>query len=68
MSVKIKDAGTGLAQAVDQALKAAIDKKNRGGLIALDKDDPVKFGFNTKGIYRGYVKGDGKPVVQIYRD
>jgi L-asparaginase / beta-aspartyl-peptidase len=69
VSARMKYAGTGVAQAVDQTLKAALDDKNgRGGLIALDKDGTVKFGFNTEGMYRGYVKGDGKPVVQIYRD
>ena len=69
VSARMKYAGVSVAQAVDQTLKAALDDKNgRGGLIALDKDGTVKFGFNTEGMYRGYVKGDGKPVVQIYRD
>ncbi|HEY0731186.1 MAG TPA: isoaspartyl peptidase/L-asparaginase, partial [Chitinophagaceae bacterium] len=39
-----------------------------GGLIALDKDGNFAMPFNTEGMYRGYIRGDGKPVVQIYKD
>jgi hypothetical protein len=28
----------------------------------------VKFGFNTEGMYRGFVNADGKPSVSIYRE
>lgn len=39
-----------------------------GGLIALDKDGNFAMPFNTEGMYRGYIRADGKPVVQIYKD
>ena len=58
-----------LAKAVDDTIQAALTEKNgKGGVIALDKEGNISFGFNTEGMYRGYVKADGKPVVQVYRD
>ena len=37
-----------------------------GGLIAVDKDGNITMPFNTEGMYRGYIKNGGKPVVKIY--
>ncbi|RYY98168.1 MAG: isoaspartyl peptidase/L-asparaginase [Chitinophagaceae bacterium] len=39
-----------------------------GGLIALDKNGNFTFSFNTEGMYRGYIRPDGKPVVAIYKE
>jgi beta-aspartyl-peptidase (threonine type) len=39
-----------------------------GGLIAVDSNGNVAMPFNTEGMYRGYIKPDGKPVVKIYKD
>jgi beta-aspartyl-peptidase (threonine type) len=38
-----------------------------GGVIALDRNGEVTMPFNTEGMYRGYILGDGKPVVEIYK-
>lgn len=38
-----------------------------GGAIALDSQGNVAMPFNTEGMYRGYIRDDGKPVVQIYK-
>lgn len=37
-----------------------------GGAIAIDKSGNIAMPFNTKGMYRGYVKEDGKFVVKFY--
>ncbi|RYZ26094.1 MAG: beta-aspartyl-peptidase, partial [Chitinophagaceae bacterium] len=37
-----------------------------GGLIAVDKNGNVAMPFSTEGMYRGYVKSNGKTVVEIY--
>lgn len=37
-----------------------------GGLIAVDKKGNIALPFNTEGMYRGYVKNNGKIVVDIY--
>ncbi len=69
ISARMKYGKASVSDAVDQTIKTALDDKvGRGGVIALDKDGNIKFGFNTEGMYRGYIKSDGKPVVQIYRD
>ena len=39
-----------------------------GGLVAVDKEGNVAMPFSTEGMYRGYVKTNGKVVVEIYKD
>ncbi len=39
-----------------------------GGVIAIDWQGNIAFSFNTDGMYRGHVKGDGVAVVKIYGD
>jgi beta-aspartyl-peptidase (threonine type) len=39
-----------------------------GGLIAVDKTGNVAMPFCTEGMYRGYIKANGKIVVKIYRE
>jgi len=39
-----------------------------GGLIAVDKNGNIAMPFNTAGMYRGYIKNDGKTAIKIYKD
>ncbi len=39
-----------------------------GGLVAVDRKGTVAMPFSTEGMYRGYVKNNGKIVVEIYRN
>jgi beta-aspartyl-peptidase (threonine type) len=39
-----------------------------GGIIALDKDGNIAAPFNTVGMYRGWIKGDGKAHTAMYAD
>ena len=39
-----------------------------GGLIAVDKKGNIAMPFNTEGMYRGYIKSDGKAVISIYKE
>ena len=58
-----------LSDAVDQTIRDALDEcGGQGGVIAVDASGNVKIGFNTEGMYRGYIKYDGVPVVAIYRE
>jgi beta-aspartyl-peptidase (threonine type) len=58
-----------LAKAVEQTGRTALDgKRGDGGIIALDAKGNFKFWFNTEGMYRGYVKSDGKPVTFVYKE
>ena len=57
---------------VDRAAQTAIDKVEGlggdGGVIALDRRGRLAMPFNTTGMYRGYVTGDGDIVVKIFGD
>lgn len=39
-----------------------------GGMIAVDRDGNIALPFNTAGMYRGFIKADGKPVIGMYKD
>lgn len=38
-----------------------------GGIVALDREGNISMTFNTEGMYRGYVKGNGVPITGIYK-
>lgn len=38
-----------------------------GGLIALDRQGNFTMPFNTSGMYRGYIRADGRAVVSIFK-
>ena len=48
-------------------LKKLPDLGGDGGLIAVDRDGNVAMPFSTEGMYRGYIKSNGKPVTEIYK-
>lgn len=39
-----------------------------GGLVAVDKNGNIAMVFNTAGMYRGYIKNDGKAAIKIYKE
>ena len=45
-----------------------VEKGGTGGIVALDRQGNVAMTFNTPGMYRGYIKEKGQPVVKIYQD
>ncbi len=56
-----------------EAAEIVVNKKllgagGYGGIIAIDKHGNVAMPFSTPGMFRGYVKGDGKYVVQMFKD
>jgi len=57
---------------VTQAANEVVMKKlkamgGEGGLIAMDVQGNIAMPFNTSGMYRGYMKSDGKMEVLIYK-
>ena len=61
--------GLTVQQAVDEAIQTKLTELGgTGGVVAMDSAGNVAFSFNTEGMYRGYLKQDGEPVVGIYRD
>ncbi len=57
---------------VEQAAKQVIDFLSTvggdGGVIAMDAKGNIAMPFNTEGMFRGYVHGDGQPHVFMYSD
>ena len=69
VAARMKYAKANVSDAVDQTIQTELTlKKGRGGLIALDAKGNIKFGFNTEGMYRGYVKNNEAPVTMVYKD
>ena len=56
---------------LQEASVAVIDKIGKlggtGGMIAVDRGGNISLPFNTSGMYRGYVDGNGKFVTKIYK-
>lgn len=44
------------------------EKGGSGGVIALDRKGNIAMPFNTEGMFRGYIKVEGQPVVKIYKE
>jgi beta-aspartyl-peptidase (threonine type) len=61
--------GLSLAEATQATVREKLDATGgRGGVIALDRHGHYQLAFNTEGMYRGVVQGQGEPQISIYRD
>lgn len=61
------------ALTVDQAANQIVMEKlveigGAGGVIAMDRRGNITMPFNTPGMYRGYLKENQEPVVQMYKE
>jgi beta-aspartyl-peptidase (threonine type) len=55
--------------AADLVIKQKVTKLGGGGgVIVMDKFGNMGISFNTDGMFRAYINGEGKPVVLIYAD
>ncbi len=55
-------------QAADEVvMKKLVERGGEGGVIALDRNGNFAMPFNSEGMYRGYIKADGKSEVLIYK-
>ena len=69
VSARMAYGGQSLAQAAQGVvLDTLVKAGGQGGLIAIDRQGNIAMPYNTVGMYRGYVKGGGNPVVSIYAD
>lgn len=55
-------------QAADLVMKKVQNLGGDGGVIAMDKWGNMAISFNSEGMYRAYINGEGKPVVEIYKN
>ncbi len=60
--------GASLTEAAETVLlKRLVQAGGSGGVIALDAVGNVSMPFNTEGMYRGFIKTDGEPHIEIYK-
>ena len=56
-------------QAAADSVMAKVKKLGgNGGVVAMDKFGNMAVSFNSEGMYRAYINGEGKAVVEIYKD
>ncbi len=54
--------------AADTVLGKVKKLGGNGGVVAMDKFGNMAVSFNSEGMYRAYINGEGKPVVEIYKE
>jgi beta-aspartyl-peptidase (threonine type) len=59
--VNVKQAGE------EVVMQKLVKLGGQGGIIALDNKGNFTMPFNSEGMYRGYIKADGKSEILIYR-
>ncbi|POY35891.1 beta-aspartyl-peptidase [Solitalea longa] len=60
--------GLSLKDAADEVIMKKVPATGGdGGLIAINRKGDIAMSFCTEGMYRGYVKKDGKIVIEIYK-
>jgi L-asparaginase / beta-aspartyl-peptidase len=62
--------GMSLKAASEKVILEKLEKaqKETGGVIAIDRKGNISMPFNSAGMYRGFIKADGKPQTFIYKD
>ena len=62
--------GVSLEEAVGQVVleKLEAQRKGLGGVVAMDRAGNGRMGFNTRGMYRGWVGEDGRVRVAVYEE
>ncbi|MCE7039500.1 isoaspartyl peptidase/L-asparaginase family protein [Dyadobacter sp. CY312] len=61
--------GLSLQNAADEVvMKKLVTIGGEGGIIALDRNGNIAMPFNSEGMYRGYIRGNGDSQIMIYKD
>jgi beta-aspartyl-peptidase (threonine type) len=60
--------GLSIQEAADEVIHKKLTKLGgEGGVIGLDATGNIMMSFNSNGMYRGYIKQDGKPNIYIFK-
>ncbi len=62
--------GMSLKAASEKVVLEKLEKaqKGTGGIISIDRKGNISMPFNSEGMYRGFIKADGKPQTFIYKE
>jgi L-asparaginase / beta-aspartyl-peptidase len=66
IAARLRYAGQTLQQAAGAVIDALAAIGGAGGVVAVDRTGALALPFNTGGMYRGYVRGDGAIRTAIY--
>ena len=66
VAVRMKYKGLSLGDATRETIDRLTEINGEGGLIAVDTQGNITMPFNSEGMYRGFVTGDGQLEVGIY--
>ena len=67
VAARMKYKGLSLEEAAHETIARLTSIGGEGGLIAVDTKGNVVLPFNSEGMYRGSVRSDGTPQVDIYK-
>ena len=67
VAARMKYKNLSLAEAADETIKRLTEINGEGGFIAVDALGNVVLPFNCEGMYRGFVRADGRINIEIYR-
>ena len=59
IAARLRYAEQSLNQAAEAVVETLAELGGRGGVVAVDRAGTLALPFNTSGMYRGYVRGDG---------
>ena len=66
---RMRYAGNSLEEAAEDVIHNQLKRVGGdGGIVAVDRKGNVAMEFNSEGMYRGFIRGDGDPTIAIYRD
>ena len=68
IAARLRHAGQSLRQAARAVVAAIAALGGRGGVVAVDRTGALALPFNTAGMYRGYVRADGRIHIAIWRE
>jgi beta-aspartyl-peptidase (threonine type) len=68
LTARMRYFGVGLEEASGKVLETLTTMGGEGGFIALDRKGNIEMPFNTSGMYRGFIRGDGVSHVFLFRD
>ncbi|HJS51393.1 MAG TPA: isoaspartyl peptidase/L-asparaginase [Pyrinomonadaceae bacterium] len=68
LAARMKYKGLSLEVAANETLEQVTSMGGIGGFVAIDTHGNVVLPFNSEGMYRGWVRGDGALNVGIYRN
>jgi beta-aspartyl-peptidase (threonine type) len=67
VAARMKYKNLSLEEASREAIERLSEINGEGGFIAVDASGNVALPFNSEGMYRGFVKGNGEIAVEIYK-